>query len=804
MTLCVAWFLYVFSLYGGVVLAALEGTSCTSLRVPPRDVEHMLVHISDVGAIDQQALLLCDAHGVPSFRCGMVLRQLVDTLHDMAEHDVSEAIVNVSLTYSLYYSVRVDTSDHMITIRAEEPVHKSVERFCQEHGVDDVTCSHIEPRLQPLLARDWGCLDALSATASAVETESTLSIDSQQQQQHPQQVDGNNKIKEEEEEETGEEEGHDDDSNDAEYLFELERPTQTLKSAKPTLNLGLMLNNQSVTLSIADDEDVELVAATRCHAWSLPPAECRWLLNHIREEAARHPVFQFQPRVGPLAIASPVHDRLYPMNQRVYLEANWTDGGSRDVCMFIDLQQRPAFCGPLPPPDVMFMEKNLLSVGPHVLLFTTEITDDARDPDISWVAARHITVVAPSVRVLAVESERVGERKDEAFLRVTVETSGFDTHDPTRRLCLLFDNQFECVRPEHMHVIKRNDSATGVLQIQAPVFGLRDGDVELLALLLNEYNDAIAISAPLTITMSLAPHIRPRPRDQHAFFAPPGVAHRRHPERCAQRLALATWSDSLAWLCELWRQEWGHFSQNGEDGVLHAIFAHVGVTTKRYVEFGAGTGDECNTRLWREHYGWDGVLLDAWHEDVARGLHRAWVTAENVNALFEAHAVPREFDLLSIDVDFNDFWLLSAIDRSRFSPRVIVIEVNSHVPPNERRTVRYDPQRSWDAESDYFGVGVGALELWGRRAGYSLVYCETRGVNCFLVRDDVLLVDPEGRGGGEVEQQTHVNDVLSAEQLHHAPNYFHRGLSYVHQPATPQHAWVWLDRENDGGDGSET
>ena len=33
------------------------------------------------------------------------------------------------------------------------------------------------------------------------------------------------------------------------------------------------------------------------------------------------------------------------------------------------------------------------------------------------------------------------------------------------------------------------------------------------------------------------------------------------------------------------------------------------------------------------------------------------MTSANVESLLEAHAVPAEFDLLSIDVDGNDYWI---------------------------------------------------------------------------------------------------------------------------------------------------
>jgi hypothetical protein len=46
-------------------------------------------------------------------------------------------------------------------------------------------------------------------------------------------------------------------------------------------------------------------------------------------------------------------------------------------------------------------------------------------------------------------------------------------------------------------------------------------------------------------------------------------------------------------------------SQNGEDGVIEALFARLGTTNKYFVEFGCGDGTECNGAYLLER-GWTG------------------------------------------------------------------------------------------------------------------------------------------------------------------------------------------------------
>jgi hypothetical protein len=169
-------------------------------------------------------------------------------------------------------------------------------------------------------------------------------------------------------------------------------------------------------------------------------------------------------------------------------------------------------------------------------------------------------------------------------------------------------------------------------------------------------------------------------------------------------------------------------SQNGEDGIIEAIFARVGITNRVFVEIGAEDGQVCNTRRLREA-GWDGLQVDR-RDPPAPMVEREFVTAENIEALFERHRVPHAFDLLSIDVDGNDYWLWKALTRWR--PRVVVIEYNATVGPTEPRVVPYAADFENDG-SDYYGAGLAALASLGAAKGYALVGCDSNGVNAFFV-----------------------------------------------------------------------
>ena len=92
------------------------------------------------------------------------------------------------------------------------------------------------------------------------------------------------------------------------------------------------------------------------------------------------------------------------------------------------------------------------------------------------------------------------------------------------------------------------------------------------------------------------------------------------------------------------------------------------------------------------------------------------------------------WDLLSIDIDGNDYWVWNAIDGQ---PRLVVIEYNSSFGPDRAVTIPYDP--SFDRFQHhpfgiYHGASIAALAKLGAAKGYALVGGDSNGVNAFFVR----------------------------------------------------------------------
>jgi hypothetical protein len=188
------------------------------------------------------------------------------------------------------------------------------------------------------------------------------------------------------------------------------------------------------------------------------------------------------------------------------------------------------------------------------------------------------------------------------------------------------------------------------------------------------------------------------------------------------------------------------FSQYGEDGILKEIFDRIGEGTRFAVEFGIETGVECNTRNLIENQRWSSVLLDGSPSNVisARTLYaqqlvkvvESFLTVENIIQVFDSANVPIEFDLLSVDVDGNDYWLLKEILKF-YRPRVLVVEYNGRWVPPVKWVMGYDPNHVWDGTA-YFGASLQSFTEMVASFNYKLVGCTSIGLNAFFVRSDCL------------------------------------------------------------------
>lgn len=195
------------------------------------------------------------------------------------------------------------------------------------------------------------------------------------------------------------------------------------------------------------------------------------------------------------------------------------------------------------------------------------------------------------------------------------------------------------------------------------------------------------------------------------------------------------------------KSEFQIYSQNGEDGIIQEIFKRIGTTNKYFIEFGSQNGLECNTLLLLIQ-GWSGCWMDGSATNINFIKNKfnflidnkliakeAFITAENIESLLSSIGVPKEPDVLSIDIDGNDYWVWKAINK--YSPRLVVIEYNSIFRPPIEFITKYEAQKKYEINS-HFGASLKSLEKLGQKKGYKLVACNFTGANAFFVREDLV------------------------------------------------------------------
>ena len=194
------------------------------------------------------------------------------------------------------------------------------------------------------------------------------------------------------------------------------------------------------------------------------------------------------------------------------------------------------------------------------------------------------------------------------------------------------------------------------------------------------------------------------------------------------------------------------YSQNEEDGIILYILKHIGIKTKKFIEIGSENGLECNTTNLLKYFDWSGMQIEGNKELHNKAkiqlkkilkekiknvkLVNSLVTKKNINKIIKK-IFKKEVDLLSIDIDGNDFWIWKEI--KCINPRLVVIEYNSFFGSEISCTIPYNPKFIWDYEKkkSYYGASLKALEKLGKKKKYTLVGVDKNGVNAFFVRNDL-------------------------------------------------------------------
>lgn len=180
-------------------------------------------------------------------------------------------------------------------------------------------------------------------------------------------------------------------------------------------------------------------------------------------------------------------------------------------------------------------------------------------------------------------------------------------------------------------------------------------------------------------------------------------------------------------------------SQYGEDGIIEKIFEVIGGPQKKYfVEFGAWDGEFLsNTFNLYKNHDWSGCYIegDKKKYDFLKKKYEAqkqittlcaYVESGNqknsLSSLLKSTNTPQNFDLLSIDIDGNDYNVWR--DFQDYDPTVVIIEYNQTIPQN----IDYVD----DEGKSYIGSSCLSLCKLAQEKGYELICCTES--NCFFIK----------------------------------------------------------------------
>jgi len=186
-----------------------------------------------------------------------------------------------------------------------------------------------------------------------------------------------------------------------------------------------------------------------------------------------------------------------------------------------------------------------------------------------------------------------------------------------------------------------------------------------------------------------------------------------------------------------------YYSQHGEDGVLEYILYQLPKRDHWCVEFGAWDGIHLsNTYFLLSKWNYNAVMIEGVMEryenllelqkkhNKLKCIHR-FVALEGDNTLdniLQETNIPKDFDLLSIDIDGDDYHIYKSLNN--YKPKVIIIEINIKYKPDVRKIHNIGSPILPGAS----GTSILSMTELAKEKGYSLV--ANISCNAVYVRDE--------------------------------------------------------------------
>tara|TARA_A100000164_G_C21875833_1_gene757540 strand:+ start:688 stop:1545 length:858 start_codon:yes stop_codon:yes gene_type:complete len=187
------------------------------------------------------------------------------------------------------------------------------------------------------------------------------------------------------------------------------------------------------------------------------------------------------------------------------------------------------------------------------------------------------------------------------------------------------------------------------------------------------------------------------------------------------------------------------FSQSDEDGITIEIIKRINcLKGGTFIEFGVGDGTENNTLILKA-LGWKGFwvgnekLKINYNNSKNFSYIQSFVDLENIIDLLKkglASIGDDQIDIISIDLDGNDYYFLEEIIKNNFKPKLFIVEYNGKFPPPIKWQIDYKKDHKWKGD-DYFGASLSTYDNFFEKNGYKLICCNAHtGANAYFIKKE--------------------------------------------------------------------
>tara|TARA_B100001564_G_C20670055_1_gene685729 strand:+ start:3458 stop:4354 length:897 start_codon:yes stop_codon:yes gene_type:complete len=169
---------------------------------------------------------------------------------------------------------------------------------------------------------------------------------------------------------------------------------------------------------------------------------------------------------------------------------------------------------------------------------------------------------------------------------------------------------------------------------------------------------------------------------------------------------------------------------HGEAKKLLEICTELNIVTGYYVDIGASDGwTSSSTFPFAKSKKFSGLSIELDDKKFKKmqyiyknfpntHLSKTKVTPLNILDLLSEFDVPQNFDILNLDIDSYDLFVISNLLQS-FRPKIISMEINEKIPPPIYFTVNYDENHYWKGDH-FFGCSLQAAHEELSKFNYKL------------------------------------------------------------------------------------